>query len=322
MNNDKDKDKKGLVYYVLVTMLIVFSIAPFILEFTNFSSFITLFIVASILIITDLIMPFCDYIKNEQEYTVLDTFFMWSKIISVILLSASIYYIYVDKSYNLFYSYVFVIITFLILLLIHGIETILAKYKKKKEEEGHISKLYFAMIPILSLLPLSIFLINLYANINFPKDGVNIQQVKKPETIAIYETDVNKNGKKTEFSLNDIIEIKNQEDISTVVQDLKQIQTKNYNTFELLNHYKMREDNHPYYRLSFWYDIGIKETFENGYIDYIVITSNRKAVIERIIFRENSNLLINLFTSYVKREVYPIELSEDAYEVIFTYLDK
>ena len=78
----------------------------------------------------------------------------------------------------------------------------------------------------------------------------------------------------------------------------------------------MREDNLPYYMLMLNYKASDSWTnvLEDGYIDYIAVTSNGNTIIEEMKTRDR---LILESDHYI--EHFPISLSKDTMDMLFEY---
>jgi len=79
----------------------------------------------------------------------------------------------------------------------------------------------------------------------------------------------------------------------------------------------MRSDSSPYYMMSFHYKNSNNQEnrLENGYIDRLIITSNKNIAIEQL---NKDDFHLDRKYYY---DIFPINFSEETINVIFTYLN-
>jgi hypothetical protein len=161
------------------------------------------------------------------------------------------------------------------------------------------------------------FIIYLVSNSYFhPVKQVVLENLKLPKSIIIYEND-SKYESNGNLGIREKGEINSADDIKLLIKALQSVKIENITSTELLNYEKMTGDNPPVYRLAFRYDAAgdEEELLENGYIDYIAITADKRAVIEEWRERDFYILLGQFYNA-----IYPITLSDEAVNRIFSYI--
>jgi hypothetical protein len=149
-----------------------------------------------------------------------------------------------------------------------------------------------------------------------PKHHIVINALKVPKKITVFKFSENELRGKS-VSVKPIGEISSPEDIKKITKELDAINIENITSIDLINYQRMRSDNYPYYFMTFDYDNidGLSTKLENGYIQELIVTSNRNVAIEELISKEG----LALFNKYYY-DIYPVGLSKDTEDMIFSYL--
>ena len=113
------------------------------------------------------------------------------------------------------------------------------------------------------------------------------------------------------------IAITKPEDLGMITSELESKNLKTLSNTDQLNYDRMKWKNSPSYNLSFRFSDTNTENnwFEKGDGTYLVITSNRNVAIEKHFFNDG------FFGFRGYREVYPLSLSDETMDMIFSYLN-
>ncbi|WP_313757308.1 hypothetical protein [Tissierella sp.] len=304
--------KKNLAYYILGINLILFFIfglieAPLLVQYINIS--IVLFVQFIVIPINE--YRKVDILKNKSVISILTI-----RIGLIVVFNVCLYKIFLSNNYNLKYTYWVCFGTFSLIILVLLIEKLVNSYRERKLNEKKYNNLY-----ILGNLLITIFIISIlvYELILFrmrPSRNIFIDSVKVPEYISIHKYYANGSGKNS-VNLNTNIKIKSPEDLKKITMGLNSIMIKNIISTDFLNYERMRSDNSPYYMMSFHYENSNNQEnrLENGYIDRIIITSNKNIAIEQL---NKDDFHLDRKYYY---DIFPINFSEETINVIFTYLN-
>ncbi|WP_132249938.1 hypothetical protein [Natranaerovirga pectinivora] len=167
---------------------------------------------------------------------------------------------------------------------------------------------------------LCFFILHSFFNlVNIPKNHIVIEDVKLPVSISLY-----KNIRESKLEQDKINSILNNEiqiqssDIEKITKELitslKIKRLQNLTGIGYLNYLRLISDV-QYYRMSFSTpSLNENHILENGYIDQLFITLDRQVYI--IEYRSRKGLFSNNYY------VYPITLSDEVLDLIFSYIDE
>jgi hypothetical protein len=196
------------------------------------------------------------------------------------------------------------------------IEKLVNSYRERKLNEKKYNNLYILGDLLITIFIISILVYELILFCMRPSSNIFIDSVKVPEYISIRKHYANGSGKNS-VNLNTNIKIKSPEDLKKITMELNSIMIKNITSTDFLNYERMRSDNSPYYMMSFHYENSNNQEnrLENGYIDRIIVTSNKNIAIEQLNKDD-----FNLDRKYYY-DIFPINFSEETINIIFTYLN-
>lgn len=296
---NKSNIKNKIVDYIIIINIILFFLfilidVPRMVEFINIYMFIFL---------QFLLLPINEYIKSETSKSKLNGFVLMIKIILITIISICLYRIVLSDDYNLKYTYWLFIGSFILKIIIKVVESLIEEYNTRIRDEKK-----YNILNLMGKLLLAIFLISIptygfIVKYMQPSKYIFLNNVKTPDYIEIHEYD-------SKASKNNRIE--SLEDINKIIKELNSIEIRNIRFTELLNYEKMKNINKPNYIMTFNYEeISSKERIlENGYISYILVTSNGSMAIERINWKGRSNMYI---------ETFPIKVSKETADMIYKY---
>jgi hypothetical protein len=203
------------------------------------------------------------------------------------------------------------------------------EYKHKINSGGKRKIIYLIAGVLLSLI---LVIIPTYLIINIvrrPCRKLAFYEFTVPQKIQIYKREAEKSEAKKILNNGNnstayeksffTVTIEDALDIRRIASELNFAKTKSLNFLEKLNYEKMRLDNYPYYilKLDTLRLDNKKITRENKYNTYLVITSNKTAVLENIIYEDTW-----FFKNMSMHEIYPIDFSKETMDMIFKYIEQ
>ncbi|WMM23308.1 hypothetical protein RBU61_10105 [Tissierella sp. MB52-C2] len=293
---------------IIVFLIFIFFYIPMVVYFINICVFLLVQFVA---------IPINEYVKKDVLKNNLIIFKIIIRIGLILILIISLYKIILSRNYNLKYTYWICLIAFGLILFTRFIERLVKDYKERKLNEKKHNKLYIATNILIATFIIGVVGYNIGQSYIHPKRDIYLNNIKVPECIVIYKHDANE-SRKTSLNLNTNIKIESLEDLEKITMELNSKVIKSITTTDLFNYERMRSDNSPYYLMSFHYEdsINTENRLENGYISFIIMTSNGNTAIGEINRREDF-----IFGNKYYNEIFPISFSEETVNMIFTYLD-
>jgi hypothetical protein len=316
-----ETEKKNLVDLIIIVItavyaFIVFTILYFeILSNNSFGGKSFLLIILIPWPILGLIDQLNGHIKKGdiRKRTVILSLAMRGILIT--LLAASMYRILYSKDYNLKYTYWIALVAFATIVITLPIGALIKDYKKRKSE-GKKRNILFIIVSVLfiSLWPCFIAY-NIAVKYAYPERQIVLDNLKVPESITIYRYDRESNLFNPNFYSK--INITEEDNINKIIKNLQSTKIESFTGTSLINYSRMRCDNLPYYMLMFHYtgSDSWDNVLEDGYIDYVVVTTNRNTTIEET--KKRSRLI---FGVDIYNEIFPISLSQETVDMIFEYI--
>jgi hypothetical protein len=262
-------------------------------------------------------IPINEYVEKDVLKNNLIILKIIIRIGLILILIVSLYKIILSRNYNLKYTYWICLVAFGLILLTIFIERLVKDYKERKLNQKKHNKLHIVVNLLIATFIIGVVGYNIGQSYIHPKRYIYLNNIKVPEYIIIYKHDANE-SRKTSLNLNTNIKIKSLEDLKKITMELNSKEIENIITTDLFNYERMRSDNSPYYLISFHYadSINRENRLENGYISFIIMTSNGNTAIGEINRREDF-----IFGNKYYNEIFPISFSEETVNMIFTYLD-
>jgi len=285
----------------------------FILFFNKVNLFGTLsfFNICFIYFILFIILPFLKHIKKEQFSTKSIRILTLLRILAGTAFYFTLYQVYFSMDYTLQFTYYILIIAALLTFFVHFTDLLVDLLWSHK----HAKKNYLLPFVINLLVTLCLFILVgniLYNYLSIPNNRYELKEVQVPTSITLYKNLASADLNKSEKSASNIV-IKDPNDIQTIMNNFNNSLIRSFTPANLMNYYRMKEDNHPIYTLVFTY--GKKGGFDDNYIPSLEVTSNRFSVIET---RQSKSDI--LFGTFNYDETYPVSLSDDTLTLFFNYV--
>lgn len=314
---DKDNVKWRLNENKIDSLMMLIIVLIYLLEsFTNSIIALHVFIlICTIYSFLGIILPGREYFRRDclKDRKVTLMFFI-RRIPDVVLLVCG-YEILLSKNYSLKYTYWIGAVLTIYLMLKLASHSIIEGYKEDKSNNRKHFWLFRTGAAVLWFLFLGFQFHIIMRPIIQPQHEIVLDNLKVPERIMIYKYENNKTHSMSPFTP-PISEISSPEHQEKIIKALRDTRVENITLTDLINHYRMRNDNSPYYILELEYSrSSTSRKLEDGYVESIMITSNKQVVIKQSATREV------LFGTKRYYEIYPVDISEDIMDMIFKYID-
>lgn len=314
MNSETDRRKLN---DNAINILIITSIILVIATLSTGYLGLFVFIGVSVLIAgTVILLPLKNYIREGTLRSGTAVLAVFLRTVFVLMLIVSGYEILFSKNYNLKYSYWIAAICIIYMFTVPAIQGIIKDLKEKKYSREKLKGLFSIGGTVLWILIVIYFGYNLTQSYLLPIQQINLSNLKMPNKIVVYKQ--NKDAKSSEYlSSGSICEITSSENIEKIIKELKSAKIENISSYDLANYYRMKKNNYPCYTMFFQYsntDNALRG-IENGYIQEVVITSNRSIVIQQLNSRHGL-----IFQDYYEG-IYPVSLSKDTIDMIFSFIE-
>ncbi len=288
-------------------------IANMLLEFTfEGTSYISVVLLIALSLTLALVLPVRNYLKKGSIKGSLAIFQLTVNTMLALLFITSICIISFSNSYSLKYSFWIALISLNLILYIYFLTHLIKNYKENAYIAKRISRFDIAFALFWALLVPCVEGYNLVKPYMHPQRQVEIYNLKTPVKMTIYRYGDNTQGVSSQIG-----EISSADDINKIIEELNLIKTKHLVSTELMNYERNKRKKSPYYYIVFNYGDkgGVSTKIEEGYIFYIVVTSNRNAAIEELVDKKT---IFNNSKSYF--EVYPVKLSDKTIDMIFSHI--
>lgn len=286
MGSNLKNNISGLVDYgiykiisIVVTTLII--IAYLFLIFLKFKFIyiihLTAFTVSFFTIIDPLFIYVSKLSKGEDVNNKENTKLIVLSLL-VVCLFGNIYNIVYSGEKILYLSYIFIMLSGILLIVINQYNKAVKIIKDEKKKNKLLSILESNLFLILYLF---IFFIN--SNEVFLEEKViSLDDIKSPTTVSIYKHEENYPRRNhIDFNSLNIIKIENIEIIDKLNKQLEGKQLENLRGIPYLDYSLKTVDKYPYYSMTFVYNqtTGIRKDLEKGYITYIKLYNDGKVII-------------------------------------------
>lgn len=308
--------KMNFAEYIMLAIVVICLIIEIVSRITGYFGMISFISLCVIFMVIAIVSPVDNYFKKGIINNKSTIIIIFLRLVLVVMLVISWYKILLTKNYNLKYTYWAAIISISSIMIIYFIELLISDYRNKKANNKRYYKLNTIGSTLLVFLISSFYLFNLIQSFSRPKHHVVVNALKVPEKISVYKFSKNE-FRRESVSVKPISEITSPEDIKKITKELEATSVGNITSIDLINYERMKSDNYPYYIMRFDYDNtnGFITKLENGYIEEMMVTSNRNVAIEELISKEG----LALFNKYYY-DIYPVGLSKETLDMIFNYL--
>lgn len=246
---------------------------------------------------------------------------LWSLIFLVFAIS--LYIILFTNNYNLNYIYYIAGGFFYIILIDIALTGIIKDYNNMKKKGKDVNQGFIVVRTFLFILLAGYMGYLLISDNILPIREITIGEVALPESIQVSEEIDNTLKNKVKDFLDvwmfNNIHIESTEDIEKIVNGIETKEIKSLTGVDRLNYLREKSDSKELYRVQFIYDdsYSYDNGLERGFISSIDITADGTIAIEQLYVLSGKFLGPNFEFAY-----YPISLSEEAMEIINSYIKK
>lgn len=252
-------------------------------------------------------------LEKGRPRNVLTINMIFFRSILIILMIVSWSEIAFSNNYNLKYTYFIAFLTIVAEIINFEVRNTIKSHFKKKERNEKNNFIAGILGMSVWVLLIAFYSYNFSQDYIRPKQQLTLINLKVPQGISIYRHD---KAQSNSYVEKPIASITSKEELERIIKELKGEKVTNITAIDKLNYERMKANNYPYYQMIFSYiDDGSKlGELNKGYVDSIILTSNRFAVIEQL------NITNSITGAHSYYESYKILLSKETMDMIFSKL--
>nr|WP_300005481.1 hypothetical protein [Tissierella sp.] len=321
MNYLKDfKNRENILNGIVVVSLLMLGFLSYFVKNSGIYAFISFTIVV---FTSYILIPLNeDYGEGDSKARFIGLKLLLRFIVSIVFL-ISIYMIFLQKNYNLKYTYYITIVGIVLIAGQISYKSIRSEYQKRvKKENGKYRNANLIIVILYTVWLFGFFFYIGFDRLIIPPRELVLEQLKSPESITVYKMDDDFYEEDLEdMSNNAWKDIDDPELIEKIVNELNTQKIENLTGTDIINYERMIDHNKEDYTLYFNYAENgsgddmiqrrYKDRLKKGYVDSLVITYNGAVFMEdgmtkdAIIFYESHYM-----------DIFSIELSQELIKMI------